>query len=761
MKDFISICLQIYKEMITFVHDNNKNNQMKRFFIMCAMFLTVATAFAAERTVTLNDVTSGLFSARYLFGMRALPDGETYSRISDDGKKIIAYFYKNNQQAKVLFDVDNTVGEKINSFDDYILSPDGTKMLIQTKTRSIYRRSTIATYYIYSIADRRMKPLSDSGEAQNPVWSQDGNLVAFVRNNNIHLVKLLYDNAESQVTKDGEFNKIINGVPDWVYEEEFTTSSSMCFNADGTMICWIKYDESAVKQYSMQMFKGLAPAVSKNSLYPGDYTYKYPKAGEDNSKVSVWSYDIKSHQTRKVEVPLGDEDYIPRLLPTCDASKMLVITLNRHQDDMKIYAANPRSCVCQLLIENKTDKYLKEIALTDIKVTNRYIALPVDNTDNVTIALYNINGTKIRNISIPNTDIAEIYGVDDASGNVYFQAAAPSPKERQVFVSQANGKTLCLTPQSGTSSAQFSSNFNYFLKTWSNADTPYVFSLCNAKGNEIKVLEDNSELKQRLAPYALPKKEFFTFKTSEGVTLEGWMIRPAGFDASKKYPVIMHQYSGPGSQQVHDSWSIGSMGAGASFDYYLASKGFIMVCVDGRGTGFRGTAFEKAIYQQMGELESRDQVETALWLGQQSYVDKSRIGIWGWSFGGFNTLMSMSEGRQVFCAGVAIAPPTSWRFYDTIYTERFMRTPKENSKGYDINPIKRAKNLSGALLIVHGLADDNVHAQNTFEYTEELVQADKDFRELIYTNRNHGIRGGNTRKHLLRQVADWFCEKMK
>lgn len=734
---------------------------MKRFLYMCMLLFSAAVVSVAKSDITIKDITSGAFSPRYVSGMRALPNGECYSRISADGNQIVSYYYKNNQQAQVLFDVNNTVGEHISSFDDYILSPDGTKMLIQTKTRSIYRRSKVATYYIYSIADRRMKPLSDAGEAQNPVWSRDGNLIAFVRNNNIHLVKLLYDNAESQVTKDGEFNKIINGVPDWVYEEEFTTSSSLCFNADGTMLCWIKYDESNVKQYSMQLFKGLAPSRNENALYPGKYTYKYPKAGEDNAKVSAWSYDIKSHQTRKIDLPLGEEDYIPRLYSTSDPAKMLLVTLNRHQDDLKIYTANPRSCVCQLLIEHKTDKYLKEIVLTDLKVTDKYIAVPTDNTSNVNIALYNINGTLIRNASVANADVTEVYGIDDATGNLYFQAAAPTPKERQVFVSLANGKSQCLTPEHGTSSVQFSANYAYFLKTWSDAQTPYVFSLCNSKGAALKVLEDNAALREKLSNYDTPKKEFFTFTTSEGVQLEGWMIRPANFDASKKYPVIMHQYGGPGSQQVHDSWAIGSMGQGAMFDYYLASKGFILVSVDGRGTGFRGVEFEKCIYQRLGELEARDQVETAIWLGQQSYVDKSRIGIWGWSFGGFNTLMSMSEGRKVFCAGVAIAPPTSWRFYDSIYTERFMRTPKENAKGYEINPINRVKNFSGELLLVHGLADDNVHAQNSFEFTEAMVQADKDFKELIYTNRNHGISGGNTRNHLLRQVAEWFCEKMK
>ena len=733
---------------------------MKKFFIMCSLLLATALGVAAQGKISIQDINSGVFAAKKVGGMRALPDGETYSRISDDGTKIIACYYKNGQQASVLFDINNTVGEKVKAFDDYILSPDGTKMLIKTETKQVYRRSSKARYYVYNIANKRMRLLSDNSDVQNPVWSNDGNLIAFVRNNNIWVSKLLFDGAESQITKDGELNKVINGIPDWVNEEEFASSNSLCFNADGTMICWIKYEEANVKEYPLQLFKGMSPSYDALSTYPGEYTYKYPKAGEDNSKVSAWSYDIKSHVARKFELPLDAEGYIPRIIPTANANSILLVTLNRHQDDMRIFSANPRSSVCQMIVENKSSKYVKEESFTDMKVTDNYILIPCDKGENITLNVYTIAGALKRSVSVPNKDITETYGIDQKTGDVYFQAASPTPKDRQVFVSRANGKIECLTPEAGTAAAQFSENYKYFLKTWSDADTPYKFSVCNGQGKDIKVMEDNASLKSKLRNYPITKKEFFTFKTSEGVQLEGWMIRPADFDASKKYPVIMHQYSGPGSQQVVNSWGIGSMGNGGMYDYLLAEKGFIVVTVDGRGTGYRGTAFEKCIYQRMGDLESKDQVETAIWLGQQSFVDKNRIAIWGWSFGGFNTLMAMSEGRPVFCCGVAIAAPTDWRFYDTIYTERYMRTPKENSAGYDINPKNRVSNLHGALLLVHGLADDNVHPQNAFEYSEAMVQADKDFKELIYTNRNHGIHGGNTRNHLLRQVTNWFVEHM-
>ncbi|MBR5440939.1 MAG: prolyl oligopeptidase family serine peptidase, partial [Prevotella sp.] len=386
---------------------------------------------------------------------------------------------------------------------------------------------------------------------------------------------------------------------------------------------------------------------------------------------------------------------------------------------------------------------------------------PSDRDGFMQLYLYTLNGTLERKIATANADITAICAYDEASGDVFYQAAEKSPMDRQIFVSHKNGKVEQLTHQNGWNTATFSGDFKYFLNTWSDKDNPYIYTIRDQKGKILSTLEDNAKLKEKLAQFALGTKEFFTFTTSEGVSLNGWMVKPADFNPQKKYPVVMFQYSGPGSQQVVDSWSFGSMGNGGLFDSYLAQEGFIVVCVDGRGTGGRGVEFEKCTYLAIGNLEAKDQVETALWLGRQSFVDQENIGIWGWSYGGFCTLMSMSEGRPVFKAGVAVAAPTSFRFYDTVYTERFMRTPKENPSGYDDNPITRASKLHGALLICQGLADDNVHAQNAFEYTEALVQADKDFSMNVYTNRNHSIYGGNTRNHLMRQIAQFFKENLK
>lgn len=733
---------------------------MKRLlFIFTALFMLTAHVSAGGK-ITIPDITSGKFAAKTVNGINPIEGTDTYARISDDGKRVDCYSFKTGKLLRNLFDVSNTMGKKIDSFDGYILSPDGTRMLIQTKTKSIYRRSFTAVYYLYNIASRKLEPLSDGGPQQVPVWSKDGLQVAFVREGNIYLVKLLYDNAEVQVTKDGKFNEVINGLPDWVNEEEFGFNRALTFNADGTMICWLRYDEKDVKTYSLQMYKGMKPEKQENTVYPGFYSYKYPKAGEDNSKVTAWSYDIKSHRISKLQVPLDADGYMPRIKATDDASKVVVYTMNRHQDELCLYSVNPRSTVAQLIVKEHVEKYVKEEAMEAVTFIGNNVLLPSDRSGFMKLYIYSMNGQMHRTIG-GDYDITAVYGYDAKTGDVYYQAAALGPSDRQVYVAHKNGKTVRLSDKKGWNTALFSGDYQYFVNTWSDYNTPYVVTTRDNNGRVISTLQDNADLKAKVAESGFAKREPFSFTTSEGVQLNGWILKPLNFDASKRYPVIMHQYSGPGSQQVTDSWSAGSMGQGGAFDSYLAQQGFIVVSVDGRGTGGRGADFEKCTYLKIGDLESKDQVEAALYLGSLPFVDKDRIGIWGWSYGGFNTLMSMSEGRGVFRAGVAIAPPTSWRFYDSIYTERYMRTPKENPDGYDVNPIVRAQKLHGALLLCHGTADDNVHPQNSYEYAEALVQADKDFRELYYTNRNHSIYGGNTRNHLLRQVANFFVTELK
>ena len=734
---------------------------MRKFFVMCAALFMAVSSTMSQDMLSIKDIAAGKFAAERLSAVTPLKDGESYAMISKDGKKVEKYSYKTGKRTGVLFDVNNTVGESVDGFDNYIMSPDETKMLIQTKTERIYRRSFTATYYIYNIADRRLERLSDGGPQQSPVWSPDGLKVAFVRENNIYLIKLLYGNSESQVTKDGKPGGVINGVPDWVYEEEFAFNSALTFNADGSMLCWIRFDESKVPMFQLQMYKGLAPEKSEYAEYPGWCSYKYPKAGADNSKVAVMSFDTQSRQTRTMQVPLDADGYIPRIKATADAGKIIVYTMNRHQDKLCLYAVNPRSTVAKLLIDESVPRYVKEEVLDGIQVTASHILLPSDRNGKMQLYLYSMTGQLQGQLTKGAGEVTEVYGYDERTGDVYYQAAGKNAMNREVYVTGKNGKTECLTPTEGWNSAVFSTGYKYFINSWSDRNNPYEYTVCTNAGKKIVTLLDNKALKGKLASNNLPEKEFFSFKTSEGVELNGVMVKPAGFDANRKYPVIMWQYSGPGSQQVVNSWNIGSMGQGALFDEYLAQQGFILVCVDGRGTGGRGADFEKCTYMKLGDMESKDQVEAALYLASLPYVDKDNIGIWGWSYGGFNTLVSMSEGRGVFKAGVAVAPPTDWRYYDTVYTERYMRTPKENPSGYDINPIKRAGQLHGALLLCHGIADDNVHPQNTFEYAEALVQADKDFKMNVYTNRNHSIYGGNTRNHLFRQIAQFFIDNLK
>lgn len=733
-----------------------------RLLVITFVALLFCIPSIAGEKLSLKDITGGKFRSKTMTEVCTMNDGENYAQISDDGKRIVTYSFKTGKETGVLFDAATAQGAAIEKVEGYIMSKDGSILLIQTATKAIYRRSFTSTYYIYNIKDNQLKPLSVGGPQQTPVFSPDGKKIAFVRENNIWLVDLQNNHAECQVTKDGKFNEIINGIPDWVYEEEFSTNSSMVFSADSRQIVWIRYDESAVKQYSMQLFKGRKPELSEFAEYPGDYTYKYPVPGQVNSKVSVHSYDIQSQLTRNIDVPLDSDGYIPRVKSTSDPAKIAVFTMNRHQDILRIYMVNPQTTESQLIIEDQVDKYIKEETLEDVQLTDKHILLPSERDGYNHLYLYDLNGKMMRQIVTEKYVVKSVYGYDEKKGDTYFAANPNGATDQQVMVAHANGKIEVLSKQAGVNRAIFSKNFRYFINIWSDLDHPMQYTLCQNNGKVLQTMIDNHELVEKLSAYDLGRKEMFTFTTSEGIQLNGWMVKPADFDPSKRYPVIMYQYGGPGNQQVLNQWGIGMNGNGAILEQYLCQQGYVCVCVDNRGTGGRGAEFEKCTYLRLGELEARDQVETALWLGQQSFVDKERIGIWGWSYGGWNTLMSMSEGRPVFRAGVAIAPPTCWRYYDSIYTERYMRTPQENQSGYDeVNPIARASQLHGALLICHGLADDNVHYQNSAEYVEALVQADKDFRQLVYTNRNHSIFGGNTRNHLFRQAINHFNAELK
>lgn len=732
---------------------------MKKLFVLFYALMCLVSLQAQK--VTLQDVANGTYRAQSIQGLKPMLDGEHYTQISKDHKRIVKYSFKTGKEVATIFDVATARNHKLKSFDDYIMSPDESLILIQTETKPIYRRSFTAVYYIYNVRNRTLEPLSNNGPQQVPLFSPDSHQIAFVRNNNIYLIKLLFGNSESQVTKDGEYNKVLNGIPDWVYEEEFSYNRAFDFSADSKMIAYVRFDESQVPMYSFPWYKGMAPEKTEYITYPGSYNYKYPKAGVVNSKVSVHSFDIKSRVTRKMELPVDSDGYVPRIKFTDDPEKLAIMTLNRHQNRFDLYMANPRSAICKVAIRDEAEQYIKEQAYSDITFYPEHIVMMSERDGYNHLYLYTIGGNLVKQITKGEFEVKDFLGWDQKANVFYYTSNEGSPLRTAVYKIDGKGKKTKLSTRTGTNNALFSKNLNYYINTYSSAQTPTLITLNNNKGQEMVTLHDNKELKSKTAQLNMPTKEFFSFKTSEGVELNGWMMKPANFNPSKKYPVIMHQYSGPGSQQVLDKWGIGSFGDGGMFEAVMCDKGYIMVCVDGRGTGGRGAAFEKCTYLSIGVKEATDQAEAAKYLSTLPYVDGSRIGIWGWSYGGYNTLMSMSEGSGAFKAGVAIAAPTDWRFYDSVYTERFMRTPKENGDGYQASSaINRASKLKGKLLLIHGSADDNVHLQNFMEYSEALVQANIQFDTQIYTNRNHSIFGGNTRNHLMNRVANFFLQNL-
>lgn len=736
---------------------------MKRKFIFLFFCLCCLAGFAQEgKALDLKEINSGKFSPENIYGVVPMPDGEHYTQRNAEGTQIVKYSFRTGESVEVVFDVTKARECPFKKFDSYQFSPDGSKILIATETTPIYRHSYTAVHYLYPVkrndkgvtTNNIVEKLSDGGPQQAPVFSPDGNLVAFVRDNNIFLVKLLYGNSESQVTEDGKLNSVLNGIPDWVYEEEFGFNRALEFNADNTMLAYVRFDESEVPSYTFPLFAGEAPRNNALQDYPGEYTYKYPKAGYPNSKVSVHTFDIKSKVTRQVKLPIDADGYIPRIRFTQDPNKLAIMTLNRHQNRFDMYFADPRSTVCKLALRDESPYYINENVFDNIRFYPDNFSFVSDKSGYPHLYWYSMNGNLIKQVTSGNYEVKSFIGWNPDTNEFYYTSNEESPMRQAVYKIDRKGKKVKLSNQQGTNSPIFSSSMKYFMNKFTSLDTPMLITLNDNTGKVLKTLVTNDKLKEKLAGYAIPQKEFFTFKTTEGVDLNGWVMKPVNFDPSKRYPVLMFQYSGPGSQQVLDKWGI-------SWETYMASLGYVVACVDGRGTGGRGSEFQKCTYLNLGVKEAKDQVEAAKYLGGLPYVDKGRIGIWGWSFGGYMTIMSMSEGTPVFKAGVAVAAPTDWKYYDTVYTERFMRTPKENAEGYKAaSAFSRADNLHGNLLLVHGMADDNVHFQNCTEYAEHLVQLGKQFDMQVYTNRNHGIYGGNTRNHLYTRLTNFFLNNL-
>jgi dipeptidyl-peptidase-4 len=716
--------------------------------LLSIFYFQVVNSQSRGKEIKLEDIYSNrIFSVESVNGIVSMKSGEKYTTL-ENYREIIQWDYKTGKPSDTILSLLKHSTE-IKYIYDYTLNATEDKILISTNIEPIYRHSFKADYFIYDLKTKKAKPLSGKGQQQLADFSPDGKFVAFFMENNLYLKDLLTD-AEIQITFDGKKNEIINGAPDWVYEEEFGFNKGFEWSPDGKNVAYMKFDERKVKTYSLTYY---------DNLYPTIYEYKYPKAGEENSVVSVHFYNIDSKQTITADVGKESNQYIPRIKWTEDPSKLAIIRLNRLQNKVDVLLSDVASGSSSVLFSETNKWYISE-------VNDKYINFLPDKLhfivsserDGYThLYLYNMSGMLVRQLTSGSYDVVDYLGYSQAAKTVFYSSCESSPLQKAVYSQKLDGSgKVRLTPDAGTNKADFNSTFTYFINTYSNANTPPVVTLFNSKGKALRILEQNFMLNRNIKEYNFGKKEFFEFNNSEGVTLMGYLIKPVNFDSSKKYPLFMFVYGGPESQEVTDEWD-------SSIPWFqmLAQKGYIVACVDNRGTNNRGEAFRKATYMQLGKLETQDQISAANYLGAQSYIDKNRIGIFGWSYGGYMSSLCLTRSNGLFKVGIAVAPVTNWRYYDNIYTERFMRTPQENPSGYDDNsPINYAAGLKGKFLLIHGSGDDNVHVQNTMDFAEKLIQAKKQFDLMIYPDKNHGIYGGNTRIQLYTKMTDFILSNL-
>lgn len=723
----------------------------------CLLTLTVTKAQNGSKLFTFDDFfKENTFAVSGVRGFKSMKDGVNYIAIEGKGTRLVIHSYETGETVKTLLDLTKLNTDKIKSFNDFSFNSDETKILLTVDKEAIYRRSFTANYFVYDIDKQTITPVSENGRQQLATFSPDGNKIAFVRQNNLFYTDL-NSGKEVQITSDGKFNFIINGAPDWVYEEEFSFNKAFEWSPDGKYLAWIRFNESKVPQYSMTIFQGQEPSLDDNKLYPAVETFKYPKAGEPNSIVSVNTYNLSNSVSQTIDIGQETDMYIPRIRFTQDPEKLAIFRLNRHQNNLEILLASPVTGKTQLLLTETNKYYIDENYFDDIKFLDDkvHFTMRSERDGFAHIYLYDMTGMLISQVTKGNFDVTAMNGCDVKNKLIYYTSAEPTPYQREVYCIKWDGTgKKKLSVNTGTNAAKFSEGFKFFTITYSNAQTPPSTTLFRANGEKVRTLDEKKALSSTIKDYKFNYREFFNFNTSENVNLNGWILKPVNFDATKKYPVFMTQYSGPDSQSALDVWDLG-------WEEYLAQLGYIVVCVDGRGTGGRGELFRKITYLQLGKYETIDQIEAAKYLRSLPFVDAARIGIWGWSFGGYISSSCMVKGNGIFKTGIAVAPVTNWRYYDNIYTERFMRTPQENPDGYDQNsPLNFAENFKGNFLICHGTADDNVHVQNTLEFTERLVQANKQFYMQLYTNRNHGIYGGNTTYHLYTRMINFILEKL-
>lgn len=720
---------------------------MKKYLLLLLFLSATTFVHTQQKNISLAEIWQGAFSTKGMDALRSMNDGNHYTLLAinraDGTSSIVKYEYETLQQTETI--LASSPANGVPYFTSYSFNEDESKILLATEVESIYRYSRRAVYYIYDIASKLVIKISDE-KIMAPLLSPDGNKVAYVFANDLFILDLTTGNTE-QVTTDGEMNAIINGVTDWVYEEEFGFVRAFDWNSNSTMLAFLRFDEQAVPEFSMDVYGA--------DLYPSQYRFKYPKAGEDNSTVSLHLYDILKKSIINISLP--EVYYIPRMQWKNNAAELSVQTLNRLQNHLKIYTVNAKDTSVSLLLEEQDASYVDITDNLTFLEDDSFIWTSEKDGYNH-IYLHNSNGSLKTQLTKGPWEVTSYYGFDAKKKTIFYQSTENGSINRDVYSIRVNGRNKKrLTDKTGTNSAAFSTNFTYFINTYSSASTPYVYTLHKASnGEKVKDILNNTALTEKLSEYKTSPKEYTTININ-GYDLNMWMVKPADFDASKKYPLFLFQYSGPGSQQVANRW----WGSNDYWHQMLAQEGIIIACVDGRGTGLKGRDFKKMTYKELGKYEVEDQIAVAKKLSEYDFIDEDRTGIWGWSYGGFMASNCILKGNETFEVAIAVAPVTSWRFYDTVYTERFMQTPQENPSGYDQNsPLTYPNLLKGKYLLIHGSGDDNVHVQNSMRMITALVQANKQFDWAIYPDKNHGISGGNTRLQLYTKMTNFIKENL-
>lgn len=723
---------------------------------MIKKYILVIAIMALE-SLSLSAITDEQFcspshnSPLKIKEMRPMSDGITYSAISEDGKSIEIYDYKTGTKKSTLFSISTIKGDlKIDSFDGYQISSNEKKILIWNDVQPIYRHSFNAEYYVYDIMRETLKKVSEKGIQRGAVISHDGRMVAYTRENNIFISNLEYG-TDNQITTDGKHNEIINGVPDWSYEEEFGVVNTIRWSGDDTVLAYVKFNEKDVRMYSFDNYKSYCVGDPLSDIYPNSYTYKYPLAGSVNTKVDLYAYNLDNRTTKKMDLSIGDQ-YIPSVEFDGEGKNLMVMLLNRNQNDLRLYKVNPASTVGKIVWSEKSNTWISRGVYDLINYQPQSFIVASDKTGYRHLYEYSYAGTLLRTLTAGEWNVTAYYGKNTKNGIHYFQSTQLGSANRNVASVDTKGIIKILNNKPGTESASFSRGMDYFVRSYSNVTTPTQFTICTAAGILIKQLQMNETYAKIYE--SGPKKELLKVKNAEGKEMNAYVIKPGNFDSSKKYPLLMYQYNGPESQETANRWKMDGL-------YYLASQGYIIACVDGRGTGYRSREWATSVYRNLGNYETEDQIAGARELSKLSYIDASRVACFGWSYGGYMTLMEMTATDSPFKCGIAMAPVTDWRFYDSIYTERYMSTPQENENGYaNSSALGRTKNLKGRLLIMSGTSDDNVHLYNTLKYTSKLNYEGKIFDMMALTGFEHSLPYCNARLMLYRKIADFLSKEL-